>query len=116
MAWCCAGAVCASCPSSRWPCGRHCRPGWGRARAAPSWGSMVDIAPPMAVLPIPEMSVNCVPSWFQLEIVWLIGDVTMPLTLPTAEQTFFWAYLMTASCAAERIEPRLGMEKDRSMI
>ena len=44
---------------------------------------MVDIAPPMAVLPMPEMSVNWVPSWFQLEIVWLIGDVTMPLTLPT---------------------------------
>lgn len=37
---------------------------------------MVDIAPPMAVLPMPEMSVNWVPSWFQLAMVWLIGDVT----------------------------------------
>ena len=77
---------------------------------------MVDIAPPMAVLPIPEMSVNWLPSWFQLEIVWLMGDVTKPLTLPTALHTFFWAYLRTASCAADRIEASDGIEKDRSMI
>src|SRR6218665_3844009 len=45
-----------------------------------------------------------------------MGDVTMPDTLPTVEHTFFCAYLSTASWAEDRIEPREGIENDRSMI
>ena len=65
----------------------------------------MDIAPPMAVLPMPEMSVNCVPSWFQLAMVWLIGDVTMPDTLLTVLHTFFCAYL------TPRPAPRTGSSR-----
>jgi hypothetical protein len=51
-----------------------------------------------------------------LLMVWLIGAATMPDTLLTAVQTFFWAYFSTASCAADKIEASDGIAKDRSAI
>ena len=74
------------------------------------------IEPPTALFAMPLMSVNCWPKVFHWPMAWLMGDVTMPDTLPTVEHTFFCAYLSTASWAEDRIEPREGIENDRSMI